>query len=226
MIPPIEPIREYIEGIGYDALIESILMLISALVCVTAFKVYQITKANNTKMLSLGFLMLTVAYAAVAAGNLTLFLQRTVFVREEFFYIIHFSYLFAKTLGILTLATIPLKITDWRIYGLLSFLALIGIYTSTAHLVLYQAMILVFYAIIIFGYIQAYLAKHNKNTLLLAIGFGLLAVASVAYMFLDEGFAVYILGHILEFAGYAFILATLLFAYTFQHETRKTSNHP
>jgi len=222
---PVEPIHEFIEGIGYDALIESILMLISALVCVTAYKVYQITKGRNSQMLSLGFLMLSISYATVAAGNLTLFLQQTVFVQESFFFIIHFSYLFAKTLGLLTLATIPLKITDKRIYALLAFLAFVGVYASVANIVLFQAIILVFYAIIVVAHAKAYLAKRNKNTLMLALGFGLLAFASVAYMFLDRGFEVYILGHILEFAGYAFILAALLFAYTFQHETRKTSNH-
>jgi hypothetical protein len=221
---PVENVHEFVVGIGYDALIEFILMLICGLVCVTALRVYQITKGRRSKMLSLGFLLLTIAYGSIAVGNLTLYLQGTLVVKELFFFIIHFAYLFAKTLGLLTLACIPLRVTDWRVYGLLAFLTCASIYASTYQLIIYQVLCLVLYAIIITSFTKSYIARKNRNTLLLALGFGFLAISAVSYFVMSRGYTSYISGHILEFIGYAFILSALLFAYTF-HETRKTSNN-
>ena len=225
MLPPIEPIHEFVEGIGYDALIEFIHMIIAGAVAFTAYKVYRVTQEKSIKMLSMGFLMLCIAYAIIGIGNITLYLQQTVFVQDTFFFIIHFGYLAAKTLGLLTLACIPLKIYDVKIYGILAALVLLCTYASTTSFAVYQIIGLLFYVVILHAYVKSYLLHHNKNTLLIALGFTSLLLAAVDFLFLGEGFIFYILGHLLEFVGYGLILVALLLAYTFQHEKRKTPNH-
>ncbi len=215
----------FIQGIGYDALIECLFLIITLAVAITAYKVYDITKEKSAKLLALSFFLLSLAYGTVALGNITLFLQQTFLVKPSFFLIIHYSYLSAKTLGLLTLACIPLKIYDTKIYSILVALVLVTTYAAIENHSLYQIVILIFYAVIVAAYINAYRVKRNRNTLLIALGFCSLAIGAVSFAIIRSGFLFYLLGHFFEFIGYCLILIALLLAYVFAHEKRKTPNH-
>lgn len=215
----------FLQGIGYDALIECVFLIITLAVALVAYKVYDVTREKSAKMLMLGFFMLAVAYGAVALGNITLFFQQTFLVKQSFFLSVHYAYLAAKTLGLLTLACIPLKIYDTKIYSLLAALVLVCTFAAIEDHYLYQIVVLIFYGVIVAAYVNSYRQKKNKNTLIIALGFISLALGAVFFAIIKTGFLFYLLGHLFEFIGYCLILIALLLAYVFAHEKRKTSNH-
>lgn len=215
----------FLQGIGYDALIECVFLSITLAVAIIAQKVYDVTREKSARMLALSFFLLSIAYGALALGNITLYLQQTFLVKPIFFLIIHYAYLSAKTLGLLTLACIPLKIYDTKIYSILAALVLVTTFAAIEDHYLYQIVILIFYAVIVAAYINAYRLKRNRNTLLIALGFSSLAIGAVSFAIIKSGFVFYLFGHFFEFVGYSLILIALLLAYVFAHEKRKTTNH-
>ena len=195
--------------VGYNIILEFLFALISFAVSYYAFKVYRISAQRPARLFGIAFLCIGIAYAVQSLLNLGIvdYVGRNTFVTYTIGIYIHMA---LWIVALTTLAHVACKLSNRHFYVLLLSSLLLSIFFSAnAGFLFYllSSLLLVFISVF---YFQNYVKNKQLNTMLVLMAFLFLLFGKIHFLFaLDHG-AYYVIGHVLELAAYAFILANLV----------------
>lgn len=221
------------EFLTISIVIEVLFALILLSVALFSLKVYYISKQRETKLFGISFFLIALSYIMLACIHITILSETITAIAQSItpnlarLGVVGISAQILLFLsGLVTLAYTKLRIKSGKIYFLLMGLSLITLITpfiivtllynpiefrSLQTLLLTLRVLAIFILIfILYNYIEECLRNKNKKTLMITIAFSLLLVSNAEFMFSLAYYQAYIIGHILEFIAYLFILISLI----------------
>ena len=217
----------------FSIIMQIIFAIVALLVSYFSFKIYKISRQRETKLFGISFLLISISYmiwamihSAVVFPSIIKIAQMTTTNISRLGGIGMLAHVIIFISGLITLAYTTLKIKSGKIYYLILTLGIISIIapliimliifepleSSTLYTLLITSRILsiFFLTFIIYNYLEEYSKNKNKKTLLIGAAFFLMLLSNADFIFSLMYYQAYILGHILEFIAYLFILISLL----------------
>lgn len=216
-------------GIG----IEIFFAVIAFAVALFAIKIYGISRQREIRLFGVSFFLISFSYLILALINLAVIsptiirlAQLTTSNIARLGAIGVFSYTLLFISGLITLVYTTLRIKSWKVYYIILSLSLIimitplvivtflydpiefrSLYTILLTFRILSVFLLTF---ILYNYVEEYVRKKNKKTLLVVVAFSFLLISNAEFIFSFVYYEAYIMGHILEFIAYLFILLSLI----------------
>lgn len=201
---------------GIDILLEVIFALTAGLVAWYAFEIYRMADKRESKLLGIGFALISASY--IMRGILNLFVLHEIQegVRELSLSSVTFLgmtgiYLYWTlfTSGLITLVYMTAKVKNTRLYALLLLTTLTLLLMSNSPAISFGIISALFSLSIFLHYIVECHRNHNQKTMLIAASFGLLFASDAIPLILEGYMNPYVAGHILEFGSYLLLLLIL-----------------
>ncbi|MBR9693196.1 hypothetical protein GOV07_04705 [Candidatus Woesearchaeota archaeon] len=215
--------------LGFDAFLEVLFIFITLIIAWYSFKAHRLSGKRRFLWWGVGFLSISAGYAVTAFANYYLFARIIQTVTSPIPGAIDFNWLhFLGHLahngffigGYLLLAVVMLRFDDTRLITL--FASIVGL-LALAITLSDQKWLLHLSLVIFLGHIVFYVwlnpkAKHEKPVKQMhprlrksvIVGFSLLFLGQLAYLFLPIAGIAYVVGHVLELLGFG-LLATSMF---------------
>lgn len=205
--------------IGFNVLFEILFAFMAGFLAVYSRRIYKICKERESLMFSISFLSLSIAYFLMAFINIVfislmddkigaLTIHRVMDLKA----LVVGVYLLLFVIGYVTLFYTTLKTKSLRVWFALVVTSLLAIWlTSRPSLMVYSLSSL--YLLLVAGYYgKQYKKTNNKNTLWIFIGFVSLILSNASLMMVINYSMpnAYVVSHILEAIGYAFIMVSLI----------------
>jgi len=209
--------------LGFDLILELIFFLVTGLIAWYAYRIHRLTGYRQYKRWSTGFLFVALAYVVNALTNLFLYFElkenglmvSTLGELTRIYNVgllIHMLFFLA---GYVILVFVSLRVDDARLSPLLLFLIAVTALASLPFSWVFELA-----TIMLFLYLIILTAKntraHRKKTVhssrcnqLVIIGFSILLLGQLAYLFLPLWSISYVVGHVLELLGYAALIASM-----------------
>lgn len=202
---------------GFDIALELIFAFVALIVSYYAFKIYQLSGNEESKLLTASFLFIGLSYLTKAMLNILVIGEIKETVRQATVQNLHllgmlanYSYLFLFTTGLVTFSYMTFKIRSIRTFTLLLATNLLTIFFSMDKTITFSLMTSLLTIYICAHYFLEYTESKKLNNLLLLIAFLFLFFSGVSFVFAENYYINYVIGHLLELASYLLILATLL----------------
>ncbi|MCB9358515.1 hypothetical protein H6503_01165 [Candidatus Woesearchaeota archaeon] len=203
--------------IGYDALTEAIFAVVTLLVSLLAFKIFKLTKSNNSKLLGFGFLFIAFSYAILAifnAGNCfnlhESFCEITKWDPVMWYYVQLYIHLILYLLGLVTLVYMTFKTKSPKLYSLLILISALPFMFSLNFPHVYFVLSSVLLAYIFAFYLGNFFKNPNLHTALIMVAFTFLFIADLTYIFTMKSAMSYVIYHFIELVAYILILFNLV----------------
>ncbi|MEK6856203.1 MAG: hypothetical protein AABX66_03540 [Nanoarchaeota archaeon] len=200
----------------FSVVMEILFSLVTLAVAVSGMAVYKIIKDKKIWRFSLGFLMISISYAAWAALNthiastldkgilmISLTNPPLMHVLAVYTYIIFFI------AGLVTLVYTTLKVERGELLYLLLGLALTAVVSSVSMLVTFRIVALFLLTYLVYYYFNEWYTAKNKRTCWTLAAFILLVLSNLFFIFTDST-STFVLGHIIELGAYLILLVSLL----------------
>jgi hypothetical protein len=199
---------------GYDAGFELAFALISLVVALFAFKIYRKTSQRLVRLFGFSFLLISISYFIESILNYLIvrFLNGQMPVVQKLTSIAGFEYIgilthiVLMTIGLSILFYATLKEKRLRILWFLILIALSAILFNENTLYMFYLVSTIYLIFISWHFILNYLRNRQVKTLLIAAAFVFLLFGSFHFLISVNHQLFYVIGHILEFFAYAFIL--------------------
>ena len=202
---------------GFNIFFEILFLIATALVAFYAFKIYKLSRHNETKLFGISFASLSISYLVLAVVNIfflsasenntfALTIRRIIDVKNTAIglYIVFFI------IGFVTLLYTTLKTNRLRIYGILLILTFTAINFSFDKVFMIYFISSLFLLFINYHYFVEYRKKKNTNIFLVLIGMFFLFLSNVIFLPQIIYIPTYVISHSLELIGYSFIVASLV----------------
>lgn len=186
-------------------------------IALVSFTFYRTYKEKQLKRFGLGFLFISLSYLIWASINLII--ARNL---ENGFRIISFEGIpviyVASTyvhmglfiIGLVTLAYTTFKVEKGSMYYLLLALGLLVVASSFDKLVTFRILSVFLLIFISYNYFMEWTERRNKKTLTIFISFVLLLLSNLDFIFSEQYYMSYIIGHMFELCAYALMLISLV----------------
>ncbi len=200
---------------GIDALADTIFFVVTLLVAVSSYKAYKFFGKREYRLLSIGFVILSASYLALAFGNFFRYMLETnlawnlreVIIGTNLGWFTH-SLLFLT--GLLILIALYHKIINSSVQILIFLLTIFGFLLSghlTSGFYILTAILLLF---IIVKQWEIYKKKKKTPALFVALGFTLLFIGEIVLSVALFGQMYYAIGHLVALVGFVCILISQL----------------
>lgn len=204
-----------------DSVMEIIFALCTLVIALTAFKIYFLTKEKNIKGFAIGFLLLSLSYALWAAITAITIPQVREAVSETVTGVSDFqislisalginAYMMLFLAGLVILAYNTFNVKKAGIYYLILGPTLVAIVISIEKFITLRIMAVFFLSFIAYYYLQVYHVKQNRKSLGAFLGFTLLLIANLLYLFAPLNELSYVISHGIELSAYVLLLIVLL----------------
>ncbi|OIO42782.1 hypothetical protein COU56_02530 [Candidatus Pacearchaeota archaeon CG10_big_fil_rev_8_21_14_0_10_31_9] len=195
---------------------EIIFAVVTGLVAVLSFKVYNLSRQKEFRLFGLGFTFISLSYIIWSLINLFLLDQLSdalkVLSFNEFVSLgalgIYF-YMLLFIVGLATLNYTTLKENSKSIYIIILLISLVGIITSFNKGFTFQILSSIFLAFLLIHFASQVKRNKNVKSLLVFFAFLSLLVSHVIFIFSTSQYMYYVMGHIFELVAYILILARL-----------------
>lgn len=201
---------------GVDIAFELVFAVVTFLVALYAFYMYRLSAERECKLLSFGFIAVSISYLSWALVNLFITEKLLDGSRELSLEALSwlgmlgvYAHVLFLTLGFATLAYVTFNVRNNRVYALFVSLTLIIVVFSyqKALTFYFVSALLLFYVALHYGI--RYYKNRNLTTLLVFMGFLFLFLANAGFAFSFYQHVSYVAGHVLLLFGYALILIGL-----------------
>jgi len=200
-------------GVGLEILFG----VVSLAVAITAYSCYKISEQKSLRRFSLGFSLISLSYLIWAGINLIVSRPLgngfRIFSPDG----LPWAYLASTYLhmglfiaGLVTLAYTTLKVEKGNIYYLLLSLGLLVIASSYNKLITFRILSVFLLIFISYHYMTEWTQNKNKKTIMTMIAFILLLLSNTDFIFSEQFYISFIIGHLLELGAYAIILFGLV----------------
>ncbi len=204
---------------GTNLIFECLFFIFAVAISFYAFRIYKFTNQRESKIFGLSFSFLAIAhFFLIILNSFFLSILQGGFRAVEFGDILGMRNLTAALyicfliLGLITLSYMSLKIKSLKTYFLVIILSASFLLLSTNKSLTLYTLSAIFLFFIALYYAQEFKKTHNKNTLLVFIGFTLLFLSNLLFAltanYLLSG--AYVLSYLIEALGYASITMSLI----------------
>ncbi len=207
--------------------------LVSFLVAYFSFKIYNLSRQREIKLFGISFLLISCSYIlwaiihlSIVSDSLIKLVKLTTPNLARLGLIAVSLHVTLFIIGLLTLAYINLKIKRGKVFYLITGLSMITLiapliivktiyepveFQSLMTILIGSRILSIFLlTFIIFNYFEEYIKNKNKKTLMVWIAFSLLLLSNTDFILSLAYYQAYIMGNILEFMAYVFILISLI----------------
>ncbi len=199
---------------GYDAGFELAFAVISLVVSLFAFRIYKKTSQRLVRLFGFSFLLISLSYFIESVLNyfIVTYLNGQMPVVEKltsvagFEYIGILTHIVFMTIGLSILLYATLKDRRLRLLWFLIIISLAAILFNEDTLYMFYMVSTIFLAFISWHFILNYLRNKQAKTLLVALAFIFLLIGNFHFLISVNHQLFYVIGHVLEFVAYAFIL--------------------
>ncbi|MEK6873584.1 MAG: hypothetical protein AABW91_01970 [Nanoarchaeota archaeon] len=195
---------------------EIIFAVVTGLVAILSFKVYNLCKQREFQLFGLGFTFISLSYIIWSLINLFLLDQLNEALKvlsfNEFVSLgalgIYF-YMLLFIVGLVTLNYTTLKEKNKSIYIIILLTSLVAIITSFNKGFTFQILSSILLAFLLIHFANQVKRNKNAKSLLVFIAFLSLLVSHIIFIFSTSQYVYYVAGHIFELIAYMLILARL-----------------
>lgn len=205
---------------GIDSIFEIFSVIVTLIIAGYAYKLYKFSENKNYKYFSLAFLLFAVGFIFKILTNITVYsevlekmplgtitLVHSTIHQYEFFYILgYLGFRLAILLGLLGIYMVSYKHTNITDMFLYSFLFILICIFSHYDFIIFHLTTIAFLCFIVYFYINNYLNKKNKPSLLIASSFIFLLISQVFFAFTYFELIHYITAEIFQLIGFILLL--------------------
>ena len=193
--------------------------IITFLISMLSFKIYNITKQNQPASISIAFFFISLSYGVQAFFNILIFLN----IRHELYVMfgihplsvfnnfgVYFHAVF-MLIGLATLSYITFRSNDKSVLWVLMLSSFIVIFLSRDVLLGFFMITSLYLGTLFYHFLtNCHKKKNRKEPLLIAFGFLFLFLGHIAFIFIRANLWFYYFGHLLTFIGYFLMLLNLI----------------
>lgn len=202
---------------GYDVAFELSFAIISLIVSLFAFRIYKKTSQRSVKFFSISFLLIAISYFIQSIFNFLVVSKlnenvcRIIKIQSvaAFEYMGIITHILFMTIGLSILLYTTLKDKRLRMFWLLLVISLTSIFFSKNIMYMFFLISTIYLGFISWHFILNYLNNKQAKTLLIAMAFLFLLFGNFHFLISVNHQLFYVIGHILEFFAYIFILINL-----------------
>jgi len=199
---------------GFDVGFELSFAVISLVISLFAFNIYRKTSQRPVKLFGISFFLISLSYfiqsilnfLIVSSLNENVCNMMKVMSVSVFEYLGILTHIIFMTFGLSILFYATLKDKRLRILWFLMIVSLSAILFSRNTLYMFFLISTIYLVFISWHFILNYLKNKQAKTLLVAAAFVFLLFGSFHFLISVNHQLFYVIGHILEFFAYAFIL--------------------
>ncbi|MEK6891175.1 MAG: hypothetical protein AABX03_03470 [Nanoarchaeota archaeon] len=202
---------------AYSIILEIAFALITSLVAIYSFKIYNLCNQKEYKAFGVGFIFISLSYVIWAFVNLFLLDKISDSIQalslQEFISIGSigiYMYMIFTLLGLATLAYTTLKTNNNKIYSLIVIITILALTFSANKALAFHVLSSIFIIFLISHYLIHYMKTKKHKNLLIPIAFILLFVSHIHFMFAINHYTYYVIGHITELIAYILVLTRLI----------------
>lgn len=215
--------------LGFDALLQVLFVLVTGLVGSYSYRIHRLSGERRYLWWGVGFLSLSGAYAVSAFSNYYLYarlaapalnLVPTAIDSTPLHLAGHLAHVSLFIAGYLLLAVVSLRFDDRRLIPLFATItALLAVALVAAdEAALFTVAIVLLLANILYNYWRNTPGKYEKRPRKegkglrssVIAGFALILAGNLAFLLIPLAGSAYVLGHLLELAGFALIAASMV----------------
>ena len=210
----------------YSLGLELVFAFVTLLVALYAYKVYRITKEEQTRLFSLGFISISLSYLIWGILNLAAITElnstTTALELKEVSSLLSFgvySHIVLFLLGLLIIGFNTFKIKNFRAFLLILLLGGLAVFSPGQTAKMYYVVSGLLLVFIAGHYLFEYTQRKNRGLFIMFFSFSLLFIALFELMLSVWTTVDYVIAHMLVLASYLLILANLLL--TLKHGKKK-----
>ena len=202
---------------GLDVVMELLFFLVTIAIAISALKIYNLTKQDNIRKFSIGFILISLSYLVWAGLNAITIPDAASYVSQLTmsqismisFLVIHAQMMFFIA-GLVMLAYTTFNINKGGIFYLLLGLSLLVLVVSIEKIITFRIVSVFLLSFIAYHYLLEYKENSNKNTLLVLTGFSLLLISNLELLSTPIFPLSYVVSHLIELVAYTLFLTTLI----------------
>ncbi len=221
MVAPLNP--ELVELIfsprwffGVDNLLDLFSLVVTLLISIYSFRFYKFSGKRNYKYFGISFLLITMAFLAKIVTNailysptitywvhnLSIITQRIMSQSNILFILGHLAFRFLFLLGLFSVYWVLSKSRERNKFPLIIYLLAAATLGSAYSYVLFALTSIVILLYIVHYYQLAYRKKKTGPALLTLLGFVLILLSQLIFIFIFLDLKMYVLSEIVQLAGY------------------------
>jgi hypothetical protein len=202
---------------GYVVLFEALFAIVALVISLFARKVYNETDERQALLLHLSFMLISFSYFVQTILNLMIYYRLTESMPQmSVLYSVIvigtigiYSRIFLMMAGLLLLLFMTLKSRSSRTLWIIFTTSMLAIVLSANIVLSYYVLSSAILLFISWHFISNYFSNKQAKTLLIAFAFMLLFFGNFHFLLSVKQSSLSIIGHLLELAAYALILANL-----------------
>jgi len=209
--------------LGADIFIELFSFAILSLFFILSIKNYKMSRNKNSFFLGVGFLLIAFAEIFTILTKLVLYYD-TSFTQQVgqmivtynivksvdiFYYIGFFLHKFFTLMGLYIIYKIPSKKGTAEDFVLVVFFIILSSLFSNIFFYIFHITALLMIGLIISSYREVYRKNKSKNTNLLVISFGLLALSHIIFIMSNLN-VLYVIGQSIQLVSYIILLVLII----------------
>ena len=216
---------------GIDSIVELLIIVIASIIAYYSYKIYKLINDKDYRLFSWAFLSLAVSFIFKILSNLTIYYSITIERANLIFTLVHeleaieqvnfLSLILYKTtliLGFLILFFIITKTNDKQKRLLFIYLSAVAVLFSIYFdFVLHLTAVFLLFSITDYFY-QNYKKLKNNNAFLVFIGFVIILVSQIFFIFEPINLWIYLISELLILVGF---LCLLINQIKLKHEQKK-----
>lgn len=199
---------------GYDITLEFMFAIISLVVSMFAFHIYKMCSQKQAHLFGISFLLISISYFIQTIFNFLIVAK----LNEQICGVIKiedaavfdalgmYIQIIFMTTGLALLTYMTLKTESPRIFWLIFSLGIMGIFAAKHVLYMYYLVSAVMLIFLSWHFVDNYLKRKKKQTLLIALAFVFLLVRDIQFVFSIDYELFYVAGRLCELAAYLLIL--------------------
>lgn len=202
---------------GIDITMELLFFLVTIAIAISALKVYNLTRLENIRKFSIGFILISLSYLIWAGLNAitipdaaTHITQISVQQISMISFFVVYSQMMFFIAGLVMLAYATFNVNKGGIFYLLLGLSLLVLVVSVETVITFRIVSVFILSFITYHYLLEYQENSNKNTLLVLTGFSLLLISNLSLLSTPIFELSYVVSHLIELVAYALFLITLI----------------
>jgi hypothetical protein len=202
---------------GIDIALEILFGIITLAVAFYSLKLYKISQEKSLRDFGFGFILISLSYILWAVLNAFVVSKAAGGLREISFENIAiigavgiYAHMLLLTAGFITLAYTTFRTKNSRVYYLLLGLGLLVIASSLNKIETFRILSVFVLSFIAYHYLIEWREHKGKNLFCSLAAFSLLLLSNFDFVFSQNYYQAYVIGHILEFGAYALMLRNLI----------------
>jgi len=202
---------------GLDIIMELLFFLVTIAIAISALKIYNLTKQENIRKFSIGFILISLSYLvwaglnAITIPNAASHLPQISIQQISFIsFIVNYSQMMLFIAGLVMLAYTTFNINKGGVFYLLLGLSLMILVVSVEKVITFRIVSVFLLSFIAYHYLLEYKENSNKNTFLVLTGFSLLLISNLELLLTPVFSLSYVVSHLIELVAYSLFLITLI----------------